>query len=130
MSRFGSKKSTSLKKGDYKNIFHVKNKVATLLEMMAMSYTYQFFRFIGFKCKHKRIWRTLDQMGQQNVLLPLKNTHITYYLIFCNNQYNPKTMTWLKFLTFTETPNDYKLWFLDSTCKITKIQTHYLKLQK
>ena len=46
MSRFGSKKSTSLKKGDYKNIFHVKNKIAKLLEMMAMSYTYQFFLFI------------------------------------------------------------------------------------
>lgn len=127
MSRFASKKSTSLKKGDYKNIFHVKNKVATLLETMAISLTYQFFS-LHTKCKHKGIWRTLDQMGQQNVLLPLKNTHVTYYLVFCNNQYNPKTMTWLKFLTFTETPNN--LWFLESTCKITKIQTHYLKLQK
>lgn len=46
MSRFGSKNSTSLKKGGYKNIFHVKNKVATLLEMMPIFYTYQFFLFI------------------------------------------------------------------------------------
>lgn len=39
------KKSTSLKKGYYKNIFHIKNKVGTLLETMAIFYTYRVFLF-------------------------------------------------------------------------------------